>query len=67
MAWTSTDLADLEDAMKTGIGSYSIAGKTMTFRSLAEMRELRAEMRRELGLTAAQNAKRVTYGRFSRK
>jgi hypothetical protein len=67
MAWTSTDLSNLEDAIAQGIQTCTINGKTVTYRSQAEMLALRDAMRREIGLSTAQNAKRVTYAQFSRK
>ncbi len=66
MAWSSTDLTNLEDAIAQGVLTVSINGKTITYRSLADMLALRDVMRREIGLSTAQNAKRVTYTRYKR-
>lgn len=67
MAWDSTDLSNLEDAIAQGILTCTINGKTVTYRSQADMLALRDIMRREIGLSTAQNAKRVTYTSFRRK
>jgi hypothetical protein len=67
MAWTSTDLSNLEDAIAQGVTTLVINGKTITYRSLKEMLELRDVMRREIGLAIAQNAKRATYTRYKRQ
>lgn len=51
MASTLAELDDLERAIR--LGALSVrdrAGRTITYRSLADMRSLRDEMRRELGL-----------------
>ena len=66
MAWTSTDLTNLDAAIAQGITTVSIAGKTVTYRSLAEMLRLRADMQRELGLTTAQVKKTRTFATFKR-
>ncbi len=69
MAWTTTQLSDLEEAYAQGILSVSIAGKTITYRSRAEMRSMIEELRASLGvssLTAAQSRRRVTLGQVVR-
>ncbi len=69
MAWTTTQLSDLEAAYAQGILSVSIAGKTITYRSRAEMRSMIEEVRASLGvssLTAAQSRRRVTLGQVVR-
>ena len=67
MAWTTTDLTNLDEAIAQGITTVSIAGKTITYRSLDEMMRLRASMAREIGLTSAQMKKTRTFATFSRK
>jgi hypothetical protein len=67
MAWSSTDLTNLEDAIAQGVTTLVINGKTVTYRSLADMLALRDVMRREIGLSTAQNAKRVTRTRYKRQ
>lgn len=52
MAWTATDLTNIEDAIRaisTGAKSYSINGRTVTKADLADLRSFRAEIMRELG------------------
>jgi hypothetical protein len=66
MAWTSTDLDNLEAAIAQGITTCTINGKTVTYRSLAEMMRLRDTMQREIGLSTTQSAKRTTYLSFKR-
>ncbi len=66
-SWTSTDLANLEEAIAQGITSCTIAGKTVQYRSLDEMMRIRAAMLADLGLSTADKRKRVTYASFSRK
>jgi|GEM_PF-1603567 len=66
MAWTQTQLDDLEAAYAQGLSSVSIAGKTIAYRSRAEMRAMIDEARRELGLATADKRKRVTFGVFRR-
>lgn len=67
MAWTSADLTALEDAIAQGVTTLSIAGKTVTYRSQAEMLRLRDIMRTELGLTDAQRRARVLLVRPRRQ
>jgi hypothetical protein len=51
MAATLTELEDLEKAIRTGALSVrDRVGRMITYRSLADMRSARDEMRRELGL-----------------
>ncbi len=69
MAWTTTQLEDLEEAYTQGILSVSIAGKTITYRSRAEMRSMIDEARSELGVTvwtSARTRKLVTLGQVKR-
>ena len=66
MSWTSDELTALDAAIAQGITTYSINGKTVTYRSLAEMLQLRETMRREIGLSTTQSAKRTTYLGFKR-
>jgi hypothetical protein len=70
MAWTQTQLDDLEAAYAQGLLSVSIAGKSITYRSRAEMKAVLDEMRAALGvasaMSASQQSKRVTLLRMSR-
>lgn len=63
MAWTSSDLADVEAAIKaiaTGAQSYSINGRTVGKANLAELRSLRREMQAELGVSSILIVGRLT-------
>ena len=51
MAWTQTDLDDLDAAIALGALKVKYADKEVTYRSLSEMRELRREMARQLAGT----------------
>ena len=66
MAWTSTQLSDLKDAYAQGVLSVTIAGKTLTYTSGADMMKRIKEIEADLGLSTAQKAKRVTYSSFKR-
>jgi hypothetical protein len=49
MPWTAENLAILEDAINSGVRSVRYAdGSEMDYRTLTEMRSLRAEARAEL-------------------
>ena len=53
MAYTQADLATIEATIKTGSLKVRYSdGREVTFRSLADLRSLRDEMRRELGLAS---------------
>lgn len=52
MSWSADDLAALETAMRSGTVSVRYADRTITYRSLAEMNQLRDQIRAELGLVA---------------
>lgn len=70
MAWTQTQLDDLEAAYAQGLLSVSIAGKSINYRSRAEMKAVLDEMRASLGvasaMSASQQSRRVTLLRMSR-
>ena len=48
MAWTQTQLDALNDAIAAGVTTVSHNGKTVTYRSLAEMMDLRNRMQQEI-------------------
>jgi hypothetical protein len=52
MAWTTSDLATIETAIRTamteGIASVSLAGQTTQVYTLEQLREMRAEIKGEL-------------------
>lgn len=66
MAYTTHDLTTLQQALASGVRTVSMNGQTLTYASLDELRRAIATVERELGLSSAQAAKRVTYARFSR-
>lgn len=57
MAWTTTDLTDIETAiraaMSAGYASYTVPGRSAQRYTLKELRDLRNEIKAEL---AAENA-----------
>ena len=64
MAWTQTDLDKLERAIATGARRVKFGDVEQEFRSLTEMRSLRDEMRKELGLI--QGGSRRVYPAFDK-
>lgn len=48
MAWTQTELDALNAAIASGVTTVSHNGKTVTYRSLAEMMALRNRMQAEI-------------------
>jgi hypothetical protein len=63
MAWTTQQLAALEAAIAQGTTRVTFEGRTVEYRSLADMIRLRDLMRRDLGAAAPA---RITYASFSR-
>jgi len=51
MAYTQSDLDNLDKAIANGITRVKINNKEITYRSLDEMKQIRAEIRKELGVT----------------
>jgi len=52
MAWTSTDLTNVENAIRaiaTGATSYTINGRSVTKANLNDLKAWRLEIMRELG------------------
>lgn len=64
MAWTTEQIEALREAVAAGITSVSHSGKTVTYASLAEMRDLLAEMERETN--PPKPKRRFALVRFSR-
>jgi hypothetical protein len=64
MAWTAAQLSALEDAIATGTTRVTHDGKTVEYRSLAEMVQVRNLMRSEMASSAA--GPRSTLVRFDR-
>lgn len=65
MSYTQDDLTRLEQAMAKGASQVRVGDEQITFRSLTEMRQLRAEMQRALAGSAAPSA--TTYPQFVRR
>jgi hypothetical protein len=64
MAWTTQQLAGLEMAIAQGTTRVTFEGRTVEYRSLADMIRLRDLMRRDLGAASVPPA--ITYATFSR-
>jgi len=68
--WTEDDVASLKAAIASGILTVSYAGppaRTVTYQSLAEMRSLLAEMRREVAGSGAITSRRVVVSKGFRR
>lgn len=67
MAWTSTDVSNLERAIADGRGARSITfeNQTVTFNSITEMLQLLAVMRAEVASTAG-TSQRTRFASFSK-
>lgn len=52
MAWTESDLTELESAIKSGARRVKYADKEVEYRDLSEMLQVRNMMRKELGVAA---------------
>jgi hypothetical protein len=51
MSWTRDDLTAIETAIASGMLSVTIAGRTVTYRSMADLRIARDLIRQSLGDT----------------
>lgn len=49
MADKAAQLAAINEAIATGITEFTLDGQTTKYRSLSEMRDIRNELKRELG------------------
>lgn len=59
MAWTQTQLDALNEALALGVTEVRYAdGKTVKYRSIDEMLNIKAQMEGELGLTAARTTRK---------
>lgn len=52
MAWTTTDLQNIETAIAEGVTTVSVNGRTITYRSLSDMERIRDRIRHSLGLVS---------------
>lgn len=62
-SWTNAQLQALEQAIARGVTRVTYDGKTVEYRSLAEMLDLRDRMRADLGLTAASGPRVAAFRR----
>lgn len=60
MAFTSEQLAALEEAIAQGVTTVSYNGKTVTYRNLSDMIRLRDMMRKDLGVPAGNSTTILT-------
>ena len=65
--YTSTQLADLRKAIASGATSITTATGTVTYRNLAEMRELERLMAIELGEIIDATTRRYSRAEFYRE
>lgn len=59
--YTQADLDALNDAIATGARRVSYNGQTVEYRSLSEMREVRDEMERQLGIVTTKRRSRAVF------
>jgi ABC-type microcin C transport system duplicated ATPase subunit YejF len=52
MAWTITDLAAVEQALRSGATTVRYGDRSVTYQSTKELRALRNEMQREIAAAA---------------
>lgn len=57
--FTEAQLKALEAAIASGATSYAYEGRTVAYRSMAEMLSVRSMMRDELGITTTKAPRRV--------
>ena len=66
MAYTQQQVDALREAIAEGVTTLSSDGRTVTYRSLAEMRSLLQEMEASLAGSAVAGRSRRVYARFQR-
>lgn len=66
MAWTQTDLDTLEKAIATGATRVKYADKEVEYRTLAEMWQLRDQIKDELGLNGTGENKGRRFASFDK-
>lgn len=64
MAWTTEQLAAVEEAIASGATRVKYADREVSYASLDDLLRLRDRMRRALGLADASQSRR--YGSFSK-
>ncbi|MEE3046646.1 MAG: hypothetical protein VX620_15460 [Pseudomonadota bacterium] len=63
MAWTQTDLDNIERAMAQGTRKVVIEGKEVEYRSLEEMIKVRNLIKTSLGTTSVTKRRYATFSR----
>lgn len=63
MAWTQADLEAIETAIKNGTSEVQYADKRVKYRSLEELKEIRAMISKELDTS---KPGKITYAEFSK-
>lgn len=64
MAWTTEQLAAVEEAIASGANRVKYADREVTYNSLDDLLRLRDRMRREMGLADGSQSRR--YASFSK-
>lgn len=59
--YTQADLTALNEAIALGARSVSYNGQTVQYRSLDEMRAIRDQMERDLGVSKTKRRSRATF------
>lgn len=68
MAWTQTDLDTLDAAIISGIRKVTFAdGRSTEYQNVADMRQVRNDMKAELSAARVSIAPRTTVGRIYRR
>lgn len=63
MSWTQSDLTAIETAIASGMLSVSIAGRTVTYRSMADLERARDLIRQSLGSTVNRDRRYFEHGK----
>jgi hypothetical protein len=61
MAYTTTQLAALQSALASGATSVAFEGRTVTYRSVADLKSAIAEVEAALARTAGTRKRRVLF------
>lgn len=63
MAWTQTDLDNIERAMAQGTRKVVIEGKEVEYRSFEEMKQIRSLIKSSLGQSSSTKRRYATFSR----
>ncbi len=66
MAWTQSDLDALETAMKSGVLTVHYSDRTVTYRSMTELMDLREAMKAVIASSTATPRTMATLASFSK-